>query len=55
MIGQPVANRPIMIGLLTGDTAIIFLLGKPLGNLKKAKKHFSNLESAGALAPLHRP
>ena len=53
MIGQPVANRPIMIGLLTSDTAITFLLGKPVGNLQKAKKNLSNLKSAGALALSH--
>ena len=40
-----------MIGLLTSETAITFSLGKPVGNLHKAKKNLSNLKSAGALAP----
>ena len=38
VIGQRVGNRPIMMGLMTGETALVFSLGKPLGNLQKAKE-----------------
>ena len=36
VIGQPDTNRPILIGLLTSDTAIKFSSGKPVGNLDKS-------------------
>ena len=54
MIGQPVANRPIMIGLLTSNTTITFSLGKPVRNLHKAGKKFAQpkiRQCVGTVAP----
>ena len=43
-----------MIGLLTSDTAITFLLGKPVGNFHKAKTKFEQpkiSQCVGTVAP----